>query len=79
MVDVRPNAKARKREVRLVTARTASGVYVDVFVYVHETTYGEDEWTETGRAYRLRDGTEVHATAAGELHIASTGEVLTRV
>lgn len=78
MSDSRLKATARKREGRLFAARSSGGVYVDVFVYVYETTYGKDEWFETGRAYRLRDGTQVYAEG-GKLMLASTGELLTRV
>ena len=73
------NAQKRNREARLFAARTGGGVYVDVFVHVHETSFEQDQWVQTGRSYRLRDGTRVNAGAPGELTLASTGEVLTLV
>ena len=75
----RLRTKTRKREARLFAARTTAGFYVDVSVYIHETAFRDDEWVETGRSYRLSDGTQVHAGALGELTIATTGEVQTRL
>lgn len=74
----RVKAKTRKREARLFAARTRGGVYVDVYVHVHETAFTQDKWIQTGRSYRLHDGTQVYADA-GTLILAPTGELLTRV
>lgn len=80
VLDNRPaKFNTRQREARLFAARTHGGVYVDVFVHVHETAFTLEEWVQTGRSYSLQDGTQVHATATGELSIASTGEPLTCV
>ena len=79
MVDARFKANTRKREARLFTARTIDGFYVEVYVYLHETSFSTGEWTETGRSYRLQDGTQVHLGASGDLTSADTGELFTRV